>query len=60
LLEALDGRGNPSKDYYHVSTRVEIIHEAFESQRRRKQTLKSMFPDAARWRGAGSLIADDV
>jgi len=60
LLQALDGRGNPSKDYYSVETRIAIVREAFASQTRRRKTLKSMFPEAAKWRGAGALIADDV
>jgi len=60
LLKHLDGRGNPSKEYYHVNTRIEIIREAFGSQQRRRKTLKSMFPEAAKWRGAGALIADDA
>lgn len=60
LLVALDGRGNPSKDYYAVSTRLAIIREAHDSQQRRRKTLKTMFPDAAKWRAAGSLIGDDI
>lgn len=60
LLEALDGRGNPSKEYYSVSTRKAIINEAFTSQNRRTKKFKSMFPEAAKWRGAGTLIGDDI
>lgn len=60
LLVSLDGRGNPSKDYYPVDTRVSIIHEAHASQSRRREVLRSMFPGAARWRGARALIADDA
>ena len=60
LLEALDGRGNPSKDYYSVTTRQAIIHEAHASQARRQRNLKAMFPDAAKWKSASNLIGDDV
>jgi len=60
LLESLDGRGNPSKEYYSVSTRQEIIREAHRSQTRRRNNYRAMFPDAAKWRSAGSLIADDI
>ncbi len=60
LLEALDGRGNPSKNYYSVSTRQAIVQEAHGSQHRRRKNYKAMFPEAAKWRSAGNLIADDI